>query len=234
LPRESRIFASVFDGKPIPPPAFDAAGPLWFLLLALVAGTAALRHGFNREWRCVTGFNVLPWREGGTAEHREGGGWLVVALGILGWMLAGTAWAWSHGEPGDACAWSLLGPGLLVGMATECSRWAGGRLGAWLTLRPDLLSGMTRMDRRLRVWWAWGTALLWLGIAAHLPSAAALQAASGGVAYVWVGWLGMKWLWALVRLVREGVHLGWGFAYLCTLEIIPSALLAGGIWKVWA
>lgn len=224
----------MFEGQPIPPHAFDAAAPIWVLVVASVAATAALRRGFHREWLSIAGVQLLPWREGATTEHREGGGWLVVTLGMLGWMLAWTAWTWSRGAPGSACVWSSIGPGLLLGAGTECCRWVGAWFGGWLTLRRDLLFGMHRMDRRLRVWWTWGTAAVWLGIAAHLPSATALQAASGSVAYVWLGWMGLKWMWGVVRLVREGVHLGWGFAYLCTLEIIPSAILAGCLWRVWA
>ena len=234
LPLETCIFAAMFDGAPIPPSAYDAAGPLWAILAAIIGATAALRTGFGREWSCVTGAQFLPWRDGGTSEHREGGSWLVLLLGVFGWMFAWSAWTWSHGPANTSVAWSALGIGLLWGVGTECCRWVGARFGAWLTFRPDLLAGMTRMDRRLRVWWTWGSAVLWLSMVVRFPTAEALQRASEAVVGMWVGWLILKWTWVLIRVVREGVHLGWGFAYLCTLEIIPSASLAGFVWKVWS
>lgn len=232
LPRESCIFAPMFDGTPIPPSAYDAAGPLWLVLVVIFGLSAGLRSGFGKEWACITRAQFLPWRDGGTADHREGGTWLVLLLGASGWMLAGTAWLWSRALPGEAVEWSSLATWFGIGVGTEALRAAGARFGAWLTLREDLLLGMHRMDRRLRVWWTWITALFWVGAVAQLPAAEALRTASGGVVWVWMGWLGVKWGWALVRLIRERVNLGWGFAYLCTLEIIPSAGLAWFVWKV--
>lgn len=234
LPLEWRIFASMFDGTPIPSSPFDAAAPLWVLLFLLVALTSALRVGYAREWGCLTGRSALPWREGGTAEHREGGTWWVLAIGWIGWMFAGAAWEWSRAEPGASVSWMAVIRWWGVGVGTECLRWTTGRFGAWLTLQPELLGGMTRMDRRLRVWWAWGTAATWLFIAAHLPGAEVLRQYSGVVVYSWGIWCVVKWMWMLFRLARGAGDLRWGFAYLCTLEIIPSAGLAWFVWRVWA
>jgi hypothetical protein len=141
----------MFDGTPIPSPPFDAAAPLWALLFLLVACTAALRVGFGREWSCLTGRAAVPWREGGTTEHREGGAWWVLSIGWIGWMFAGAAWEWSIADPGASVSWVAVGRWWGVGVGTECLRWTTARFGAWLTLQPELLGGMTRMDRRLRV-----------------------------------------------------------------------------------
>lgn len=224
----------MFDGTPIPSPQFEAAAPLWALLLLLLAFTAAIRAGYAREWGCLTGRSILPWRESGTTEHREGGAWWVLAVGWVGWMFAGAAWEWSMEDPGTAVSWGAVGRWWGVGIITECLRWTTARFGAWLTLQPELLSGTTRMDRRLRVWWAWCSATVWLFIAAHLPGAEVLQESSGILGVVWVVWCVLKWVWMLSRLLQQGGDLRWGFAYLCTLEIIPSAGLAWFVWKVWA
>ncbi len=249
----------MFDGTPLLSPGHPNGAVPWVAFGAIWLGTLLLRHLFKREWTWTgyAFFNPrLLWGRslsesgktaGMLASHFMG----IMPFGILLWAhvtthaaaharaadSSSTLWgqsiglpaAWVHAWANDATGWSALVTGLALGVMALGLRLMAALVGGWVTQLPEVCRMQTETDRLLRNGLAWAVAaVLLIGFidARGIPDATWCAHAVG---WVWCGFLALKWV-RLLQLIRiQSIPIGWGIAYLCTVEIVPTGLLAMGI-----
>jgi len=248
----------MFDGTPLHPDHPTGAVP-WAAFGAIWLGTLLIRHGFKREWtwtgyaffkpRLLWGRSISESGKtaGMLASHFMG----IMPFGVLIWShvtahaaanarmadASSVPWGQSIGLPAawvqawahDTTGWSAWGAGLLLGLTALGVRLMAATVGGWVTQLPEACRMQTETDRLLRNGLAWAVAaVLLIGFvdARGIPDAGWCAHAVG---WVWCGFLGWKGV-RLLQLIRiQSIPIGWGIAYLCTVEIVPTGLLAMGI-----
>lgn len=249
----------MFDGTPLLSPGHPNGAVPWVAFGAIWLGTLLLRHLFKREWtwtgyaffkpRLLWGRSLSESGKtaGMLASHFMG----IMPFGILLWAhvtahaaaharaadSSSTLWgqsiglpaAWVHAWANDATGWSALVTGLALGVMALGLRLMAALVGGWVTQLPEVCRMQTETDRLLRNGLAWAVAaVLLIGFidARGIPDATWCAHAVG---WVWCGFLALKWV-RLLQLIRiQSIPIGWGIAYLCTVEIVPTGLLAMGI-----
>lgn len=202
--------------------------PLWIAFAGLCA-TAVLRVQFEREWALTmwSAHNIKRvWQRLADESARTGGTLTSHTMGILAWALLGSLWGIEHSETwgdGTAVKGAWMGAGL--GLTTLISRQLAGWIGAWVTLEREAVERGFELDRHMRNW------LLWILIAfvfwelGQFEGFAHRAEMGNHAAVVWWVWLGLKWVRQIQSLLHKRLQIGWGIAYICTLEIGPSVLL---------
>jgi hypothetical protein len=238
----------MFDGTPIPTPPWDALLPALVAMTMGVAALAALRMVHAGEWE-LTWSGLINPRAMWLGRHVEGGRTIGVALshivGLCGWALLG----WASGMRGwEGPAMSDLPQelhlpgtspmehalwGVLLGSLTLPLRWLARRAAGWMSEAPEATWQHGETDRLLRNAWTVIAAGLVLLTAVQSRVLADVEWGQRLVLGAYVIFLGGR-SFRLLQLMRvNSLSIGWGFAYLCTLELIPSwvlisVLLGGG------
>lgn len=219
----------MFEGLPLPmAPLHVYELPLWIAFAGLCA-TAVLRVQFEREWALTlwSAYNIKRvWQRLADESARTGGTFTSQSMGIIAWALLGSLWGIEHAATwgdGTAAKGAWMGAGL--GVITIISRQIAGWIGAWVTLEREAVERGFEVDRHMRNW------LLWILIAFVFWELGQFEGfehrAEMGrhAATVWWVWLGLKWVRQFQSLLHKRLQIGWGIAYICTLEIGPSLLL---------
>ena len=115
--------------------------------------------------------------------------------------------------------------GAVIGLATLISRQVGGWVCAWVTLEREAVERGFEVDRHMRNWLLWALIALVVWELAQFNGFENRGEMWSHVCAVWWVWLGLKWLRQFQSVVKKRLHIGWGIAYICTLEIGPSLLL---------
>ena len=221
----------MFEGMPLPiSPLHVYALPLWICAFGLGA-TALLRVQFDREWALTmwTAYRIKRVWQGLADESARTGGTLTShTMGILTWALLGSLWGVNASETsaveaaGNGAMW-----GALLGLATLVSRQVGGWIGAWVTLEREAIERGFEVDRHMRNWFLWAVIALVVWELTQFGGFENRGEMWSHVCTVWWVWLGLKWLRQFQSVLNKRLHIGWGIAYICTLEIGPSLLLFG-------
>lgn len=219
----------MFEGMPLPiSPLHVYALPLWICAFGMGA-TALLRVQFDREWALTmwTTYQIKRvWQRLADESARTGGTLTSHTMGILTWALLGSLWGVNASETSAVEAASNGAMwGALVGLTTLVSRQVGGSLGAWVTLEREAIERGFEVDRHMRNWLLW----VLIGLVGwELTQFNGFENRGemwSHVCTVWWVWLGLKWLRQFQSVLNKRLHIGWGIAYICTLEIGPSLLL---------
>ena len=166
------------------------------------------------------------WQRLADESARTGGTLTSHAMGILTWALLGSLWGVNASETsaveaaGNGAMW-----GGLIGFITLISRQIGGWIGAWVTLEREAIERGFEVDRHMRNWLLWALIML---VVWELTQFNGFENRGGMWSHactVWWVWLGLKWLRQFQSVLNKRLHIGWGIAYICTLEIGPSLLL---------
>ena len=115
--------------------------------------------------------------------------------------------------------------GALLGLATLVTRQIGGWIGAWVTLEREAIERGFEVDRHMRNWLLWAMTALVVWELTQFNGFDNRGEMWSHVCSVWWVWLGLKWLRQFQSVLNKRLHIGWGIAYICTLEIGPSLLL---------
>ena len=219
----------MFEGMPLPiSPLYVYALPLWICAFGMGA-TALLRVQFDREWALTmwTAYQIKRvWQRLADESARTGGTLTSHAMGILTWALLGSLWGvnTSDTSAGDTAGNGAMW-GALLGLITLVARQVGGWIGAWVTLEREAIERGFEVDRHMRNWLLWALIAL---VAWELTQFNGFENRGemwSHVCTVWWVWLGLKWLRQFQSVLNKRLHIGWGIAYICTLEIGPTLLL---------
>lgn len=237
----------MFEGTPLPAPPWELLYPGLAGVLLVIAVLAALRMVHFAEWQLTWGSLTNP-RGMWFGRHVEGGSTMGLLmshlLGILGWGVLG--WATTlgpcpgpwlpelplHGEWIPAGGWRGAAVGAGVGLALIPLRGAARGLVGWLVESRELSWQHAETDRLLR------NVLAVVLVVEVLAISVQSRVEGDVIASREVYWMtfGIFLIWRGIRLLQlvrlSGLSIGWGIAYLCTLELIPtwvllSALLEG-------
>ncbi|MAI24148.1 MAG: hypothetical protein CL828_08830 [Crocinitomicaceae bacterium] len=219
----------MFEGMPLPISPLDAyVLPLWICAVGLGA-TALLKIQFDREWALTmyTAYQIQRvWQRLADESARTGGTLTSHGIGIISWALLGSLWGVNASTtPNVEVAGTGAMWGALIGLITLITRQVGGWIGVWVTLEREAIERGFEVDRHMRNW------LLWILIALVLWELAQFNGfESRGemwmhVSTSWWIWLALKWMRQFQSVINKQLHIGWGIAYICTLEIGPSFLL---------
>ena len=219
----------MFEGMPLPiSPLHVYALPLWICAFGMGA-TALLRVQFDREWALTmwTAYQIKRvWQRLADESARTGGTLTSHAMGILTWTLLGSLWGVNTSETsavegaGNGAMW-----GALLGLTTLICRQVGGWIGAWVTLEREAIERGFEVDRHMRNWLLWALTALVVWELTQFNGFENRVDMWSHVCTVWCVWLGLKWLRQFQSVLNKRLHIGWGIAYICTLEIGPSLLL---------
>jgi hypothetical protein len=219
----------MFEGMPLPISPLDVYTlPLWICAFGMGA-TALLRVQFDREWALTmwTAYQIKRvWQRLADESARTGGTLTSHAMGILTWALLGALWGVNTSETsaveaaGNGAMW-----GALLGLITLVSRQVGGWIGAWVTLEREAIERGFEVDRHMRNWLLWAMTALVVWELTQFNGFENRGEMWSNVCTVWWVWLGLKWLRQFQSVLNKRLHIGWGIAYICTLEIGPSLLL---------
>ena len=123
--------------------------------------------------------------------------------------------------------------GIVFGCATLPVRWIVRKAAGWVSEAPEATWQHGETDRLLRsAWTAVAAGLVLL----NAVQSRVLEDVEWGQRLVLASYVGFL-IWRSFRLLQlmriNSLSIGWGFAYLCTLELIPSwvlisVLLGGG------
>ena len=210
-----------FEGTPLPDGLGMLALPAFVGVLIALGLLSILRWNFLREWQLTLwtwGDIRRVWKRIPDESARTGGVILSHGVGLLGWGIAGSC-LWND-EP-----WMGMGRGLAVGAAVWILRGVSIPFGKWLTLERELFDDFAELERHSRT----GLVVLLsagvLAIAIWRPTAQGWLEVSASVLWIWGAWLVIKWLRSVQLLFFRRVDIGWGIAYICTLEIVPAVAL---------
>lgn len=238
----------MFDGTLLPTPPWDALLPALVAMTLGTAALAALRVLHAGEWELTWNGLINP-RAMWLGRHVEGGRTIGVVLshlvGLCGWAILGWATGMGNWEgpamrdlptelqlpgvsPTERALW-----GALIGLATLPVRWVARRAVGWIAEASEATWQHGETDRLLRT--AWVAIAVGLVLLTAVRSRVVEDLVSGvnlvlGSYFIFIGWRSFR----LLQLMRlNSLSIGWGFAYLCTLELIPSwvlisVLLGGG------
>lgn len=215
-----------FDGQPLPSGIEEVSGPASLALVLSGLLIVILRNRFEREWHLIlwTWIDIQRvWKRLPNESARSGGIILSQLIGFMAWAILGSILWPEH-------PWKGLSYGFLTGMAVGLVRGLGQVFGKWLTQEHETLDNHAELDRHMRTAL---TVVLGLGIALlalRFPTEMGWKEHISSVVYIWFGWLIIKWLKCLQLVLHRRVAIGWGIAYLCTLEITPTiALVVKGL-----
>lgn len=219
----------MFEGMLLPiSPLQVYALPLWICTLGLGA-TALLRVQFDREWALTmwTAYQVnRVWQRLADESARTGGTLTSHAIGILSWTLLGALWGvYTSATPAVEAAGPSAMWGALLGLTTLITRQIGGWIGAWVTLEREAIERGFEVDRHMRNWLLWALIALVVWELSQFNGLENRGEMWGHVCIAWWTWLGLKWMRQFQSVLNKRLHIGWGIAYICTLEIGPSFLL---------
>lgn len=239
---------AMFDGTPLPTPPWDVLLPALVAMTVGGAALAALRVAHAGEWELTWSSLVNP-RAMWLGRHVEGGRSIGVALshvvglcgwGLLGWAAGLGSWAGPamsdlppelHLPAASAMEHALWG--VLLGFLTLPLRWLARQAAGWMAEANEATWQHGETDRLLRSAWtavAAGLVLLTAVQSRVLEDVEWGQRLVLGSYLIFLGWRSFR----LIQLMRVNtLSIAWGFAYLCTLELIPSwvlisVLLGGG------
>ncbi len=237
----------MFEGTPLPLAPWELLYPGLAGVLLVVGVLAVLRMVHPGEWQ-LTWSGLINPRAMWFGRHVEGGSTMGIfmshLLGVLGWGLLGWVasmgssrgpwmtelpFAWD-GVPGNGWQGGLVG--LAVGLGLIPLRSAARHLGGWMVESREMSWQHAETDRLLRnaLTVVLVVEVLVVAVRSRLDSEVLAARDMYWTTFVFfVAWRGIR----LLQMVRlNGLSIGWGFAYLCTLELVPtwvllSALLEG-------
>lgn len=237
----------MFEGTPLPAPPWELLYPGLIGVLLVVAVLSALRMVHYAEWQLTWGSLTNP-RGMWFGRHVEGGSTMGVLmshlLGVLGWGVLG--WAatlgtvegpWLEEVPLQwkgmpAGSWQGAAAGIGLGLVLTPLRSGARGLVGWMVESRELSWQHAETDRLLRNVLAVVLVLEVLAISVqsrveeNVIASREIYWITFGVFLIWRGF-------RLLQLIRlSSLSIGWGIAYLCTLELVPtwvllSALLVG-------
>lgn len=219
----------MFEGQPLPiAPLHVYELPLWFALIGLCT-TAVLRMQFEREWALTmwSAYQIKRvWQRLADESARTGGTLTSHAMGVLGWAMLGSLWGIAQSQtPEEGVVWQGAQWGLALGIATLIARQVAGWIGAWVTLEREAVQRGYEVDRHMRNWFLW----LLIGLVCwELSQFNGFENRAEmwhDAVVLWWVWLALKWVRQFQSLLHKRLQIGWGIAYICTLEIGPSLLL---------
>jgi hypothetical protein len=233
----------MFEGATIPSPyAMEVAIP-WIALLWVWVLTLTMRHLFPREWQLtlhalwkprllwgrqmgessktagqivshlmgIMPYGILLWAMQQSGTRTQITPINLLGGGEIGWGLESgtTAWWWGISLGGIACIGRLL----------------LGVIGGWLTERPEVTRMQLETDRYMRNHFSVAISLLLLiGVIQSQEAWNPAWVFRLGTIF-WGIWLIWKWLRFIQLIQIQSIPFGWGIAYLCTMEIVPSGVL---------
>lgn len=233
----------MFDGTPLPPAPWEDLLPALVLAALSAALFAVLRLGHPGEWALTWSGLVKP-RSMWMGRHGEGGRSAGVgighALGVCSWGLIGWAAGLAPWEgPGlvllqEPRWWGLnLSAGAFYGMAlgglTLPMRWAARQLGGWMAEVPEATWQHGETDRLLRNVLAALLVVEVLLIAVQSRVAEDVVAGQILILFTCLCFLVLRSFRLLQLFQLSKLSIGWGIAYLCTLELIPSWVLISAL-----
>lgn len=211
-----------YNGAPLPEGVESVAWPAILGVVISFALIVLLRARFDREWQLTVwswGDIRRVWKRLPNESARSGGVLISHMIGWSAWGMAGATW-W-HAAPLMG-----FGRGLLMGAAAFGLRALSTAFGRWLTGESEVFENSAELDRHLRSGLAALFALGILGLAIREPHAQGWAASAHNLLWIWAGWLVIKWFRGLQLMFHRRIAIGWGIAYLCTLEITPTIVLA--------
>lgn len=213
---------AAFDGDLRPAELDDAAWPVLAGALLYAILFVILRNRFDREWQLTLwswGDIRRVWKRLPNESARTGGVIISHVMGWFAWGLAGACW-W-HETPLQGA-----GNGLLFGSMAWVLRQTGFAFGKWLTRANEAIDNYAELDRHLRTGLTAMLVIGILGLAIREPVETGWHAHVATLVWIWPAWLIIKWMKGVQLLIYRRVDIGWGIAYLCTLEITPSIVIA--------
>lgn len=210
-----------FDGQPLPSGIQEVSGPAMLGLVLSGLLIVILRNRFEREWHLTlwTWIDIQRvWKRLPNESARSGGIMLSHLIGFMAWAILGSI-LWPESP------WKGLSYGFLTGLTVGLARRLGQTFGKWLTREHEVLDNHAELDRHMRTAL---TVVLGLGIvfmALRFPNEMGWKEHIPSAVFIWLGWLIIKWLKCIQLLLHRRVRIGWGIAYLCTLEITPTVAL---------
>lgn len=233
----------MFEGHAIPSPHVMEVAIPWMAIVWMWILTLAMRHLFSREWQ-LTHYALwkprLLWgRQMGESSNTAGQ--LVSHLmglmpfGITTWLLqqSGKLHQLGFAKPvtpevtgmaldSGSTAWWL---GIGLGGLALLIRSLMGLIGGWVTERPEVTRMQLETDRYMRNHFSGIVSLLILVGIVQAQGAFSVTWLLQWIGGAWGIWLIWKWLRFLQLIQIQSVPFGWGIAYLCTMEIVPSGVL---------
>ena len=210
-----------FEGTPLPEGLGVVALPAFVGVLLALGLLTVLRWNFLREWQLTLwtwGDIRRVWKRIPDESARTGGVILSHGVGLIGWGIAGSCF-WNQ------MPWVGMGRGMALGAGVWVLRTLSIPFGKWLTLERELFDDFAELERHSRTGLVVLLSLGVLGIAVGYPTAGGWLEMSGSVLWIWGAWLVTKWLRSIQLLFFRRVDIGWGIAYICTLEIAPAVAL---------
>ncbi len=219
----------MYEGLPLPiSPLHVYSLPLWICALGIGA-TALLRVQFDREWALTmwTAYQIKRvWQRLADESARTGGTLTSHSIGIICWALLGSLWGVNTSKTiatEVAVNGAIWGGGL--GLITLITRRIGGWIGSWVTLEEEAIQRGFEVDRHMRNWLLWLLISLVIWELTHFNGFEDRGETWQHVCTFWWVWLVIKWTRQFQSVLNERLHIGWGIAYICTLEIGPSLVL---------
>lgn len=218
----------------MPTPPWELLHPALVGTLVVVALLAVMRAVHPNELRLTWEGLVNP-RGMWFGRHVEGGRTLGVALshmmGLVGWGIIG----WSSGLGAENelnclglvpfSGWNAFGLGAALGLLLLPLRGASRGIAGWMAESQELTWQHAETDRLLRNALSVVLALEVLMIA--VQSRVEWEVIAWRTVFWWSagGYVVLRSIRLLQLLLFSGLSIGWGIAYLCTLELIPSWVL---------
>ena len=230
----------MFEGTPLPAPPWELLLPALAMVALAALSLAALRVVQAGEWT-LTWSSILNPRIMWYGRHVEGGRTAGVGtshlVGLCGWGIIG--WACGLGESSEIMMealpfkWPQLvdGPtgsawnGVALGFASIPMRWAARNLAGWMAEVDEVGWQHGETDRLLRNVLTALLALEIIGLTVQSRATANAMIGQHWVLFTYVAFLAWR-SFRMLQLFRiSNLSIAWGFAYLCTLELIPSWVL---------
>jgi len=227
----------MFDGAPLPQPPWDILLPLLCAASFAAVALALLRMVQTQEWN-LTWQSLTEPRTMWFGRHVEGGRTVGVAfshvIGLAGWAIVGMAIKWTavdglwmpkipfSTDPEFTGNWSAGMIGVAIGAASLPLRWGSRKLAGWLAEIPETAWQHGETDRYMR---SALTAILVSEVLILAVSCQLEQEAVGFMPVIVLSYI-VFIVWRSLRLLQllliNNLSIGWGIAYLCSLELIPT------------
>lgn len=233
----------MFEGNAISTPqAMEVVTP-WIALVWVWVLTLVMRHFFPREWQ-LTAYSFwkprLLWGRPMGESSKTAGQVVSHLLGLMPfgiffwamrqsgklqllWPVHSETWGLNRLKVDSAMSAWWLGIGL--GILALLGRNLMGIIGGWITERPEVTRMQLETDRFMRNHF---TGVIFLLMLIDIVRAQGAWNETGlyqSIGAAWGIWLVWKWLRFLQLIQFQSVPFGWGIAYLCTMEIVPSGVL---------
>jgi hypothetical protein len=219
-----------------------ALSPALVISLACLAGLAALRFMQSTEWD-LTWNGLIQARGMWLGRHVEGGRTIGVvfshiagvgAWAMLGWAAALQPWEgpWMSELPfqwdsNPSTPWHGAAIGAAIGLFSLPLRWFGRELCGWMSEVSDVAWQHGETDRLMRNVLSAMLIVEVLFVAVNSRLAVEVNQAQSILWLTFALFIGMRSIRLIQLILLSGLSIGWGIAYLCTLELIPTwALLS--------